>query len=277
MTRVGPKLAASILALALAACGGTTSETGHASASAAPRAEQWCGMEMLEQQARAKAVCAPPETVDCPRGTHAEWNVLCALDRDAQEKPACPAPVAMSAESFSDGERAAARTLYERGKEREEDGAEEEACAAYVRAVTILPIAPLVARVAACAARRGELAYAASCYRGVAAFDVPAEALPAWRQAREEAAAAVPALVARLGSLRVAMDAASGAEVSLDGAHVTKESLAAGVVVDPGGHRVVAVGRDGNAVGVLEVDVAEGEQKSSALRLVKTPCKSPGR
>jgi hypothetical protein len=114
---------------------------------------------------------------------------------------------------------------------------------------------------------------AAACYHAVASFD-PQDMPPMWSGLRVDATAALPAIEARIGMLRVDVDRDADPEASVDGVRVSWADLEGGVVVDPGEHRVVALGRHGTIVGQAVVVVGEGEVKSAALGLAQPGCAS---
>ena len=134
---------------------------------------------------------------------------------------------------------------------------------------------PALARnIARALVKEGKLVAACEYYRDA----IQLEPNPLWREqiqqkaqqdAREERAQLVP----RLAHLRITIEGASDATVSVDGVEMPGSLIANEQPVDPGKRHVVA--RRGSLVVEQNVDVKEGEHRQVVLKLVDKTAPTP--
>jgi hypothetical protein len=176
-----------------------------------------------------------------------------------------------------DATRLAAHTLGEAGLTLFERGDYRGALEKFDRALALVQVPTLAVRAARCLAKLGRLVEASERYRVTGAMVIDASAPPAFQkaqaEAKEQANVERAALMARLPSVKILLDGAGPADVTLeiDGKATPTALLGLKVPVDPGAHHVVAHRAADAASG--DVTVREGE--SSSLLLHFTGARPP--
>jgi len=115
-------------------------------------------------------------------------------------------------------------------------------------------------------AQLGRLVEAREAFLSIARMPPTSQETARSATARAEGARLANQLRSRIPSLRVRVTGASAATVTVDGAEVPAEALAAPRLVDPGAHDVLARSPGGEAR--AHVEVKEGEERDVELRIV---------
>jgi len=130
-------------------------------------------------------------------------------------------------------------------------------------AFALVPVPVFAVQAASALELSGRLVDALARYR--AAYEMTPD--PSWSQVQRDAQATArqrhERLAARTPRLIVALSGARADRVELDGKEANQEALAAGLLVDPGEHRVVA--HAGPKSSVQRVSLAEGQTRSIEL------------
>jgi hypothetical protein len=170
------------------------------------------------------------------------------------------------ADEPSAGDIAQARELFNEGmKLRDHDaaGALEKLRAAYALAHT--PIIGL--ELGRTYEQLGKLVEARETYLSISRIAVVSSETARSAKAREEADRLATKLRPRIPTLNIRVTGVSDASVSVDGAAVPSEALAAPRPVNPGSHEIVASAA-GGVTTKKTVDVAEGDSRDVELTLI---------
>lgn len=190
------------------------------------------------------------------------------LAASARAQPA-PDPAAKPAPSQEDRERANA--LMDEGDEKVEKGDLLGAAAAYERAHRIMRVPTTGIELARTLDKLGKLLPALSVAREVVQMPAADGEPKPFTEAREQARALLSDLEARVPTLSITVKVAAPdtpAEITLDGRELTKDELAAPLVLAPGRYRVAA-SAGGHAPTSVEVVLKERDRGQVALALAK--------
>lgn len=166
----------------------------------------------------------------------------------------------------------AARRIAQEGLNLYDNGKYKEALELFLRVEVILHAPTMLVLAARSLDKLGRLVEAADKYADAIKTPLDAGASESFRQAVRDAEKERAALLPRIPSIVVTVDAPSGVEPSLklDGAALTAASLGAKKLVDPGAHSIEASA--GGARASSQVDLKEGESRPVHLDLVvKSP------
>jgi hypothetical protein len=174
------------------------------------------------------------------------------------------------ADEPSAGDIAQARELFNEGmKLRDHDdaaGALEKLRAAYALAHT-----PIIGvELGRTYEQLGKIVEAREAYLSISRIAVATSETARSARAREEAERLATKLRPRIPTLTIHVSGVSEANVSVDGAAVPSEALAAPRPVNPGSHEIVATAA-GGVTAKKTVDVAEGDSRDVELTLVAAP------
>jgi hypothetical protein len=176
--------------------------------------------------------------------------------------------------------RTTARTIAEKAYALYDAGRYEEAIASLRQAEAYYHAPTLVFAMAKAHAALGHLVVARDLFQRVAAERLPETAPAGFREAQRMAQAELTAIDKRIPTLQiVALGAGSrSARVTVDGAPVAPDALAAPLPEDPGVHRVV-VAADGGPSETRTVELADGERRRLEIDLggPEAPSASPAR
>jgi hypothetical protein len=183
-------------------------------------------------------------------------------------------PAAAHAEEADAGIRMAARELAVSGAEAYDKQDYATALDRFRRAESLYKAPSIAVMVARCLSRVGRVVEAVDKYEETLRTPLDAAAPEAFQRAVADAKAEVEgarARVARL-ELRLPADAASGAEVRLDGRLLPPALLGVEMPVDPGTHHVLAQAR-GRSPAAYDLSLAEGAHQ--ALEITFAPAGAP--
>ncbi len=168
----------------------------------------------------------------------------------------------------SDEDKAAARSLAKEGIDAYGNGKHAEALDLLSRAEAIFHAPPHVLYIARSQAALGKLVAARESYLKVMREDLPASAPKAFKDAQQQAKEEAAAIEPRIASLRINLEGAGGAKVSvkLDGQPVSAALIGVYRPTDPGKHTVTAY-PPGRSPVEQSVELADGEKKEVKLAL----------
>lgn len=177
------------------------------------------------------------------------------------------APLA-HAQQVTDEERAAARNLYFEGVKLQEAGNYPDALDKFTRAQRIFSAPTHVLRIAECQAAMFRLVEAAESYRALVKADLGKNPPAAFVQAQQQAAAELPAVEARIPSLKVDVQPPNVQNPVFTVNNQTVNSALIGVArpVNPGTH-TIAVTAPGYGKAEQTVTLKEKEQRAITLTL----------
>jgi tetratricopeptide (TPR) repeat protein len=164
--------------------------------------------------------------------------------------------------------RRAARQLAEEGGQLYDEGKYADAVDRLRRAYELVPAPTIAVLEAQALIRLGRLVDAAERYEEAIRFPLGPDAGDAFRQAAQDARAALDKLQARIPQLVVVVRGATrdtaGLEVTVDGKPMPLALLGVRRPTDPGRHRVVA-SLPGALSHAVQITLAEGEQRQVIL------------
>jgi hypothetical protein len=169
----------------------------------------------------------------------------------------------------SDADRNAARDLYVEGVALQKAGKYQEALDRFQRSLAVYPVAPTTAyHMAQCKEALGQLVEAAEQLRLVRDTPLPPGASEAFNQAKNDAAAELTQLEARLPKVKIEILPAGiqGLVVTIDGAQMPTALLNVPRPINPGSHRIAAQA-PGYAPGQQQVDMRERQQQDVSITL----------
>lgn len=174
---------------------------------------------------------------------------------------------------MSDTERkSAARAAYTEGVKLQDDGKYAEALVRFEAAQKFFDAPTHLLHIAECQALTGRLVEASETYEALTRKSLPAGSPDAFVQAQQQGQAELPALRARVPTLRVTTkpDHAQlqGLQVNINGVNMPVELLGIARPLNPGVYRFSAQAQGYATEKPIDVPLGEKEQKSIELPLV---------
>lgn len=174
---------------------------------------------------------------------------------------------------MSDTERkSAARAAYTEGVKLQDDGKYAEALVRFEAAQKFFDAPTHLLHIAECQALTGRLVEASETYEALTRKSMPAGSPEAFVQAQQQGQAELPALRARVPTLRVTTkpDHAQlqGLQVNVNGVNMPVELLGIARPLNPGVYRFSAQAQGYATEKPIDVPLGEKEQKSIELTLV---------
>lgn len=180
---------------------------------------------------------------------------------------------AARADSVDDATRIAARKIAEEGLELYDTGKYQEALERFARADALVHAPTMLLMAARSLDKLGRLVEAAEKYAAVGQVLLDARASDAFRDAVKDADKERAALLLRVPSVVMTVDAPPGEEIKLklDGSPISTASLGQKKRIDPGVHTIEASA--GGVVATSRVEVKEGDSREVHLdlRTAETP------
>lgn len=175
---------------------------------------------------------------------------------------------------MSDTERkSAARAAYTEGVKLQDDGKYAEALVRFEAAQKFFDAPTHLLHIAECQALTGRLVEASETYEALTRKSMPAGSPDAFVQAQQQGQAELPALRARVPTLRVTTkpDHAQlqGLQVNVNGVNMPVELLGIARPLNPGVYRFSAQAQGYATEKPIDVPLGEKEQKSIELTLVQ--------
>lgn len=173
-----------------------------------------------------------------------------------------------AAHAQTDEEKAAARSLAKEGAEAFAAGKHAEALDLMSRAEAIVHAPPHVLYIARAQAALGKLVAARENYLKVMREELTATSPKAFKDAQAQAKTEVAAIEPRIASLKIVLEGAGGAKVTVkvDGQPVSPALIGVNRPTDPGKHVVTAYPMGKSPV-EQSVELADGEKKEIKLSL----------
>lgn len=173
---------------------------------------------------------------------------------------------------MSDTEKkAAARAAYQEGVKLQDDGKFADALARFESAQKLFDAPTHLLHIAECQALTGRLVEASETYETLSHKTLPAGAPDAFTQAQQQGQAELPALRARIPSLRVTVkpgpQQVQNLQVNVNGVTMPNELLGIARPLNPGTYRFSAQAVGWSTAAPIDVPLAEKEQKSVELTL----------
>ncbi len=171
-----------------------------------------------------------------------------------------------AAQNVSDGDRKAARDLYEKGASLQVQGKPADALDSFMRSYTVFPAPTTALHVAQCHAALGHLVEAEEAYRSLSNAKVPDGSPPAFYAAQEQARQELTVITPRLPTIRVTTtpEKISGLQVKVDDQVINPALVGVARAVNPGSHKVVA-NAPGYATSEQSVTVQEKDARDVPL------------
>jgi hypothetical protein len=168
----------------------------------------------------------------------------------------------------TDEDRAGARTLATEGAKAFAAQRWTDAIDLFTRAEALLHAPPHLLYLARARTKIGQFVLARETYTKVIRENIPANAPAAFLEAQTAAKAEMPALEPRIAMLTISVSGADPKTVSVlvDGQKVPSVFVGAPKPVDPGEHKVQAIG-EGMASEVLTLHIKEGARENVSLSL----------
>jgi len=175
---------------------------------------------------------------------------------------------------MSDTEKkAAARAAYQEGVKLQDEGKFEEALKRFDSAEKLYDAPTHLLHIAECQALTGRLVEASETYETLARKTLPAGSPEAFTQAQQQGQAELPALRARIPTLRVTTkpgpQQVQNLQVNVNGVTMPVELLGIARPLNPGVYRFSAQGNGWSTPQSVDVPLAEKGQKSIELTLVQ--------
>lgn len=176
---------------------------------------------------------------------------------------------------MSDTEKkAAARAAYQEGVKLQDDGKFADALARFESAQKLFDAPTHLLHIAECQALTGRLVEASETYETLSHKTLPAGAPDAFTQAQQQGQAELPALRARIPSLRVTVkpgpQQVQNLQVNVNGVNMPNELLGIARPLNPGTYRFSAQAVGWSTAAPIDVPLGEKEQKSVELTLQQT-------
>jgi hypothetical protein len=170
--------------------------------------------------------------------------------------------------SQSDEDRAGARTMATEGAKAFAAQRWTDAIDLFTRAEALLHAPPHLLYLARARAKIGQLVLARETYTKIIRENIPATAPPAFLEAQAAAKAEAPSLDPRIATLTISVSGADPKAVSVmvDGQKLPSVFVGAPKPMDPGEHRVQALGEN-LASELLTLHIKEGSRESVSLTL----------
>jgi hypothetical protein len=168
----------------------------------------------------------------------------------------------------ADEDRAGARSLATEGAKAFAAQRWADAIDLFTRAEAVVHAPPHLLYIARARARLGQLVLARETYTRIIRENVPASAPAAFLEAQTAAKAEMPALEPRIAMLTISLSGADPRTVSVlvDGQKIPSVFVGAPKPVDPGEHKVQAIG-EGMASEVMTLHIKEGARENVSLTL----------
>lgn len=182
---------------------------------------------------------------------------------------------AAAADPPDDATRAAARKIAEEGLALYDGAKYSDALDRFLRVEALVHAPTMMLMAARSLEKLGRLVESAEKYTAATQVLLGADASDAFHQAVKDAEKERSALLARVPSIVMTVDAPEGAEVTvtLDGAPIAAASLGQKKLIDPGPHTLAASA--GGARSSSSVVVKEGESREVHLDLRTAPAAAP--
>jgi hypothetical protein len=169
--------------------------------------------------------------------------------------------------------KAAARAAYQEGVKLQDDGKYADALARFESAQKLFDAPTHLLHIAECQALTGRLVESSETYETLARKTLPAGSPDAFTQAQQQGQAELPALRARIPSLRVTVkpgpQQVQNLQVNVNGVNMPNELLGIARPLNPGTYRFSAQAVGWSTSAPIDVPLGEKEQKSVELTLVQ--------
>jgi len=169
--------------------------------------------------------------------------------------------------------KAAARAAYQEGVKLQDDGKYADALARFESAQKLFDAPTHLLHIAECQALTGRLVESSETYETLARKTLPAGSPDAFTQAQQQGQAELPALRARIPSLRVTVkpgpQQVQNLQVNVNGVIMPNELLGIARPLNPGTYRFSAQAVGWSTSAPIDVPLGEKEQKSVELTLVQ--------
>src|SRR4051812_27362394 len=167
--------------------------------------------------------------------------------------------------------KAAARAAYQEGVKLQDDGKFADALARFESAEKLFDAPTHLLHIAECQALTGRLVEASETYETLTHKTLPPGAPDAFTQAQQQGQAELPALRARIPSLRVTVkpgpQQVQNLQVNVNGVNMPNELLGIARPLNPGTYRFSAQAVGWSTASPIDVPLGEKEQKSVELTL----------
>lgn len=181
--------------------------------------------------------------------------------------------IGASAQMSDTEKKAAARAAYQEGIQLQEQGKFAEALQRFEAAQKLYDAPTMLLHIAECQALTGRLVEASETYELLSRKTIPAGSPEAYVQAQQQGQAELPALRARIPTLRVTTkpgpQQVPNLTVNVNGVNMPVELLGIARPLNPGTYRFSAQGTGWATAQSVDVPLAEKEQKSVELTLVQ--------
>jgi hypothetical protein len=169
--------------------------------------------------------------------------------------------------------KAAARAAYQEGVKLQDDGKYADALGRFESAEKLFDAPTHLLHIAECQALTGRLVESSETYELLIHKALPAGAPDAFTQAQQQGQAELPALKARIPSLRVTVkpgpQQVQNLQVNVNGVTMPNELLGIARPLNPGTYRFSAQAVGWSTSAPIDVPLGEKEQKSVELTLVQ--------
>jgi len=177
---------------------------------------------------------------------------------------------------MSDTEKkAAARAAYQEGVKLQDEGKAAEALVRFESAQKLFDAPTHLLHIAECQALTGRLVESSETYETLARKTLPPGAPDAFTQAQQQGQAELPALRARIPTLRVTTkpgpQQVQNLSINVNGVAMPIELLGIARPLNPGTYRFSAQAAGWATAAPIDVPLGEKEQKSVELTLVQGP------
>ena len=180
-------------------------------------------------------------------------------------------------QGISDTEKkAAARAAYQEGVKLQDDGKPAEALKRFEAAEALFDAPTHLLHIAECQALTGRLVESAETYESLSHKDLGSNANDAFKAAQDQAKAEVGAVRARIPTIRVTVvtrppnQQVSNLAINVNGVSMPNQLVGVGRPLNPGTYRFSATANGLATASSVDVPLAEKEQKSIELVLVKS-------
>lgn len=176
-----------------------------------------------------------------------------------------------SAQMSDTEKKAAARAAYQEGVKLQDDGKFADALVRFESAEKLYDAPTHLLHIAECQALTGRLVEASETYETLSRKTLPAGSPDAFTQAQQQGQAELPALRARIPSLRVTVkpgpQQVQNLQVNVNGVNMPNELLGIARPLNPGTYRFSAQAVGWATAAPIDVPLGEKEQKSVELTL----------
>jgi len=176
-----------------------------------------------------------------------------------------------SAQMSDTEKKAAARAAYQEGVKLQDDGKFADALVRFESAQKLFDAPTHLLHIAECQALTGRLVEASETYETLSHKTLPPGSPDAFTQAQQQGQAELPALRARIPSLRVTVkpgpQQVQNLQVNVNGVNMPNELLGIARPLNPGTYRFSAQAVGWSTAAPIDVPLGEKEQKSVELTL----------